>query len=270
MRTKCATFALAVAVLMLFPGPLSAQERVGIGYTLVDDGNCTQAAGTLTAEYERSSDALDVRGMLRVEPSGGDCRQDALSYDVSAARYFAAGAVDVAVEFGANEQAAAAPYALAGADGSIIPRADGGALFGTNLPAGSATTIIGAIGLSRSFGPMRVSGGVNLVPVDWMHHDPGRTIHLAAGFDRGGFALDASIDAGAAHFGEASAAYRLALDGNSPFDVGIGLVYRWGIGAIDNGAPLMQLVNDARFARAGPPRDDSLLVSFTLGYSPRG
>ena len=269
MRAKCAMAALAAVASLLVAGPSAAQERVGIGHTMVDDGNCTQAAHTLTAEYERSSDALDVRGMLRFEPSGGDCRQEALSYDVSAARYFAAGAVDIAVEFGASEQAAAAPYALAGADRRIIPRADGNALFGTNLPVGSATTIIGAIGLSRSFGPMRVSGGVNLVPVDWMHHDPGRTFHLAAGFDRGGFALDASIDAGAAHFGEASAAYRLVLD-DSRFDVGIELVYRWGIGAVDNGAPLVQLVNDARFVRAGPPRDDSLLVSITLGYSPGG
>ena len=267
MRARCVTAALVAALALFIAGPAPAQQRVGIGHTMVDDGGCTEAAHTLTAEYERQSDALDVRGMLRVEPSGGDCRQEALSYDVSAAKYLAAGAVDVAVEFGASEQAAAAPYALSGADGSILARADGGALFGTNLPAGSARTIIGAIGLSRSFGPMRVSGGVNLVPVDWMHHEPGRTVHLAAGFDRGGWALDASIDAGAAHFGEAAAAYRLAL-AETRFDVGIGLVYRWGIGAIDNGAPDVQLVNDSPFVRAGPPRDDSVLVSVTLGYSP--
>ena len=270
MRIESVRAAALVAVAwLLWAVPSAAQERVGIGYTVVDDGHCAQAAHTLTTEYERSSDALDVRGRLRIAPSGGDCRQEALSYDVSVARYFDTGPVDIALEFGASEQAAAAPYALATADGRIIPRADGNALFGTHLPAGSAKTIIGAIGLSRSVGPMRVSGGVNLVPVDWMHHDPGRTVHLAAGFDQGAFALDVSIDAGAAHFGETSAAYRLALD-DSRFDVGIGLVYRWGIGAVDNGAPLAQLVNEAPFVLAGPPRDDALLLSITLGYSPGG
>ena len=269
MRAKCVTAALVAALALSVAGPAPAQQRVGIGHTTVDDGNCAEAAHTLTAEYERESDALDLRGMVRVAPSGGDCRQDALSYDVSAARYFSAGAVDVAVELGASEQAAAAPYALAGAGGSILLRPDGGALFGTNLPAGSARTIIGAVGLSRSFGPVRVTGGVNLVPVEWMQHEPGRTAHFAAGFDRGGFSFDTSVDAGAAHFGEAAAAYRHAL-ADSRFDVGIGLVYRWGIGAIDNGAPDVQLVNDSPFVRAGPPRDDSLLVSVTLGYSPGG
>lgn len=269
MRTKCAMAALAAAVLMLFPPPTAAQERVGIGYTMVDDGSCSQAGNTLTAEYDRESDSVDVRGMVRVAPSGGDCRQEQVSYDVGVTLYpVQSSVVDVALELGVNEQSASAPYALADMYGSILLRGDGGALFATNLPAGSARTIIAAVGLSREVGPVRITGGFNLVPVDWAMYESGHSVRLGAGYDIGGFNADASADFGAyANFGEVSAGYRHALEG-SRFDVGIGLVYRWGIGAIDNGAPLMQLVNDSPFVRAGPPRDDSLLLNLTLGWSP--
>ena len=246
-----------------------AEDRIGFGYALVDDGTCGVTQHTLTAEYDREGEDLEVRGRVRAEPAGGDCRKETISYDVLAVRYFELeGGIDAFAEFGASEQSVGATYDLADPAGMVFLRPDGNALFSTNLPAGSAKTVIGALGLSKDFGALRIGGGYNLVPVDWANHEPGRTAHLTTGLDLGRFDLDASVDIGASHFGEVSAHYRHTLDG-SRMSFGWGLSYYFGIGEIDSGAPGTQYIRGSRFNLAGPPRNDSLVVSMTLGFSPR-
>ena len=263
-------FLVAVMVLLAMAVSAMADERIGVGYAMVDDGNCAINAHTLTAEYDREGEDLEVRGRVRTEPSGGDCRKESISYDVFVARYFGVfgDSIDAFVEFGANEQSAAAPYALTDESGNVLLRSDGRALFSTNLSAGSSKTIIGAFGLSKDFGALRLGAGTNLVPVDWADHDSGRTLHFTAGLDVGDFDFDSSVDVGASHFGQVSTSYRHGLDG-SRMDVGVGVSYYWGIGMIDNGAPAIQYITDSRFARVGAPRNDSLVVSITLGFSLR-
>ena len=261
---------VAVMVFLALVVSARAGERIGVGYAMVDDGNCAINAHSLVAEYDLEGEDLEVRGRVRTEPSGGDCRKEAISYDVFVARYFAVfgDSIDAFVEFGANEQSAAAPYALTDKSGNVLLRSDGRALFSTNLPAGSSKTIIGAFGLSKDFGAVRLGAGTNLVPVDWAGHDLGRTLHLTTGLDLGDFDVDSVVDVGASHFGKVSASYRHGLRG-SRMSVGVGVSYYWGIARIDNGAPMIQYIKDSRFARVGAPRNDSLVISMTLGFSLR-
>lgn len=257
-------FTCTLLFLLIFTTVGQAQERVGIGYGLVDDGNCPVGQHTLLAEYERPGDTLAVRGKVRSEPAGGDCRQAALSYDVFVARYFPVGGVDAVVEFGANEQNAAAPYALLDPAGQVLLRADGGALFSPNLPAGAARTIIGALGVSKKLGDTRLGVLANLVPIDWASGRSSRTAHFTAEWARAGFLANGSVDVGSSTFGEAFGGYRHEVEGS--FDIGFGVTYRWGIAAIDNGAPMYQSIAGTRFIRAGPPRDTAVVFEVTLGY----
>ena len=153
-----------------------------------------------------------------------------------------------------------------------IPRpSDGKPLNVQLLPAGAATTVVGAIGLSRDVGPLRVSGGYNFVPVDWAVAGAvrrGRSLQLGAGWDRGGdgFSADMTVNVGRSHFGGAAAHYRFALD--SRLDLGLSVSHRWGINAVDNGAPDEQIVEQAVFRRIGAPRNHTTFASVTLGFAP--
>ena len=103
------------------------------------------------------------------------------------------------------------------------------------------------------------------MPVDWARDADGRTLHLTSALDWRRLYLDVAIDVGADQFGELAAGYRHAV-GGSRLDVGVGATYRWGIGAIDNGAPEAQRIAGAPFVRAGPPRDDALVIEISVGY----
>ena len=264
MRTHRAAAALA-AVLALTATTAGAQERIGFGYSHLSDGNCEAAQRMMLGDYSRTSETLVLRGRVRTEPAGGDCRLDSFAYDVRIARHFQVGDVDATVEFSAAEQSTAAPYVLAGADGQVLARADGGPVYAAHLPAGSAQTIVAAVGISKLFGPTRVGALLNLAPIDWARHSPGRTVRLAWDTGWQGLYLETAVDVGAETFGSVSTGYRHGL-ADSDLDVGVGLTHSWGLAAIDNGAPLVQHVADARFLRDGPARDRSTIVELTLGY----
>lgn len=256
---------LPLLAFFLIPNAAGAQ-RIGVGYTVVDDGGCEHTTHNVTAEYDQEESNFELRGAARLAPSGGDCRKDTFSYDVNLSVYpIQTDIVDFTLTVGANEQSTQAAYALADGMGMALARADGNALFQTNLPAGSAKTYTAAVGFSRELGFLRLSAGYNFIPTDWAMYDSGNTAHVGLSFELGSFSFDGSVDAGATNFGEATATYRLGLFGR--FDAGIRADYRWGLDTVDNGAPSMQYVNNAPFIAAGPPRGDSLLVSFTLGYS---
>ena len=254
--------------------PASAQERIGIGYSLADDGGCPETMQSLTFEYDYKSDgAMDAHGMVRSAPSGGDCTQPSLSYNVGMARYFPMGALDVVVEFGADHQSAQANYDLLHEDGTVQLRSDGNALMTVPLPAGAVTTIVGSVGLSRDFGPIRVNGGYNFAPADWAIGGmvlQGRTARFGADFDWRGLYADAEIDVGRVegqypHFGGFQGGYRWSMGDRS--DISIGVVHRWGLNALDNGAPELQSYRGPMFRRAGAPRDHATFLNITIGYS---
>ena len=265
-RSTMTVVAVALA-LAAVATPAGAQERIGFGYSHLRDGNCDVAQRTIVGDYSRTSDTLVLRGRVRTEPAGGDCRLDAFAYDVRIARHFEVGrGIDATVEFAAAEQSTAAPYVLAGDDGQALVRSDGGPLYAANLPAGSAQTIVAAVGVSKLIGPTRLGIFVNLAPIDWSNHSPGRTVRLAWDTYWRGLYLETAADVGADNFGAVSTGYRHALAG-SGFDVGIDVTHHWGLAAVDNGAPLVQHVNRSRFMRDGPPQDHSTIVAVTIGYS---
>ena len=248
-----------------------AQERVGIGYSMIDDGGCPEVGHILVAEYDLQLDQMDAHGRVRTAPSSGDCRQDSLSYDVNIARYFSMGTFDLMVEFGANEQAASAPYALT-MNGVVIPRpSDGNPLLVQILPAGAATTVVGVFGLSRTYGPVRVSGGYNFVPVDWFVDgmvQPGRSVQFGASYDHSGFGADMNVNMGRmGNFGEITAGYQFVLDPR--FDLGLSISHRWGINAADVGVHYSQTIEEAVYLLQGGPRNHATFASVTLGYSLR-
>lgn len=262
---KAAIAAIALAFATAAVPPAAGQERVGIGFSALQDGNCPVAQRVTTGEYGRTTEAMLVRGLVRTEPAGGDCRRDAFSYDVRAARYFrVGGSVDAAVEFGAAQTSTAAPYVLAQGD-RVLVRGDGGALFGTSLPAGSAQTIVAAVGLSRQIGVVRLGGAVNLAPIEWTGHDAGRTVRATWDLAWRGVYAEGAIDVGTAHFGVLRTGYRHGLGGTA-FEVGAGVTRRWGLAAVDNGAPAVQRVAGATFLRDGPPRSTSTLFEVAIGY----
>ena len=261
--TIVAAVALAATALA---APAAAQERIGIGWNVVADGHCGSMQRTLTADYERTSTALAVRGMLRTRPAGGDCRRDAHAYDVRLARYFeVGGALDATIEFAAAREAAAAPYVLAGDGGAILLRDDGEPLYATHLPTGAADTVVAAIGVSRQWGVLRLGTLINLAPVDWAHHAPGRTARVTWDVEHRGVWVAGSVDRGAAGFGQLGTGYRYRLAG-SRLDVGAGVTWRWGLAAVDVDAPATQTVAGTPFALAGPPQDHSIVTAVTVGY----
>ena len=259
------TYIAAALIVLATVHGADAQERIAIGWSALQDGNCPIQQRVVTGEYGRTSDAMLVRGFVRTSPAGGDCRLDAFSYDVRVARDFSAGPVDATVEFSASETSTGAPYVLANEDRRVLTRGDGGALFGSTLPAGSAQTIVAAVGVSRQMGVLRLGAGVNLAPIDWADHDAGRTIRITWDLDWRGVYAEGSVDAGAAHFGVARAGYRHGL-GDSAFELGAGVTRRWGLAAVDNGAPAIQRVADAVFLRDGPPQSTATLFDVTIGY----
>ena len=251
---------------LTFPAAAQSSERVGFGYSLASDGGCPETRHSLMAGYDLEWEALEVRGKVRSRPSGGDCRRDSISYSISAARFFPTGAgFDAEVKFLASRTAASAPYNLS--DGSrVLLRPDGGALFTANIPAGTADTVVGALGVSRKFGRLgRFGAGWNLVPVDWAGHEPGRTVHLSHGFEWEGVYADSTIDLGADRWGTVSVGYRRNLD-QDRLDVGVGVSWRWGLAAVDSGAPAIQRIAGSPFLLAAPPRDDALFFEVDLGY----
>ena len=268
MRNLVALTAAALALIVATSA--GAQERIGFGYSHLSDGNCGVAQRTMTGDYGLTSETLVLRGSVRTEPAGGDCRLGMFSYDVRIARHFrVAAGFDATVEFAAAEQSTAAPYVLADDRGQTLLRADGGALHAVHLPAGSAQTLTAAVGVSRRMGPARLGVFVNLAPIDWANDAAGRTVRLSWDTGWRGAYLETVVDAGADHFGAISTGYRHAL-ADSKIDVGIGVTHRWGLAAIDNGAPPMQHIDRSLFMRDGPPQDHSTIFAVTVGYSISG
>jgi hypothetical protein len=246
-------------------GSAAAQERIGFGYSAMADGNCGNLQRTLAAEYGSTSDVQTVRGLVRSEPSGGDCRVESFAYSVRVARYFEIEGVDATVEFSAAQETVAAPYVLAASDGRVLLRGDGGALYGTNLPAGSAQTVVAAAGVSRRWGILRVGALVNLAPTEWVDAPAGRTVRLTWDAEHRGVYVEGAFDKGTRSFGVLSTGYRHSL-ADSPFDVSAGVTVRWGLTSVDNGAPLSQRIAGASFLRDGSPQDHSVITAVTLGY----
>ena len=243
-------------------------QYLSIGASLRDDGGCSKIAQRATARFVRESARLDVLADVSSAPSGGDCRQTSTSFGVQIKSFWPAwGDWDVQGEFAAAENAVGATYALEDSSGAVLLRPDGMALFATTLPAGSAKTVVGAVGVSREFEfpalvaagadsdwTMRIGAGVNVAPIDWADGTSSRTGRFTLGLDAGRFDLDVSFDSdvGDNYFGSANARYVFGLGERVDLEAWAGL--DWGLNSLDGGEPAVQEIEGAMFRLAGAPQ----------------
>ena len=264
MRRVVFLLALATAAGAFYCPTATTQERIGLGYQLTDDGGCSRTRQALVAEYDGERLGLDLHGRVRSAPAASNCLDTVESYDVRIARYINVGGGDVLLQIGIDQQATQAPYALT-LDGQVLARpSDGGPLNIQDLPAGRATTVVGLVGLSTTFGGFRFGGGVNVLPVDWSDGTSGRTIQLEQGLDVGPVELAATWNIGTDHFGDVHADYYLQV--SDRVDVAFALDHRWGLNALDVGAPQVQTIEQAVYHLAGAPRGTATWASVTVGY----
>ena len=259
---------LALGIL-LFPAAW-ADESVNFAYSLVDDGSCADALQTLQLGYINTSENLDIRGDVRIAPSGGDCRQDSMSYGIEIERRYDLGwGLDGMVKLGADERSVAAGYGILNDAGNLITRPDGGPASPVMLPSGRAQTITGVLGVSRDIDDMfRLSAGLNLPGADWSDGSNSRTVHLAAStmlpFMGGEIDAGIAVDTdGTYDYGDARIAWTRSL-ADSAWDVMVSSTYSWGASNLDAGVPQYQMFSGLNAMVLGPAQDDS--STFAIGF----
>lgn len=264
MRRTVFVLTLAAAAAAICCTMASAQERVGLGYNVTDDGGCSRTRHALVAEYDGQRFGLDMHGRVRSAPAASNCLDTVESYDLKVARYIDVGGGDVMLQLGVDQQSTQAPYALT-LGGEVLARpSDGTPLNVQDLPAGRALTVVGLVGLSTEYRGFRFGGGFNVLPIDWSDGTRGNTMQLEQGLTLGPVELGLTWNIGASHFGDAHAAYHLAL--SDRVDVGFSLDHRWGLNAVDVGAPAVQTVEQAVYHLAGAPRGSATYAAVTVGY----
>ena len=169
------------------------------------------------------------------------------------------------VKFTAAERSVSAPYAIVDGDGAVILRPDGMAADPVLLPAGRAQTVIGALGVSYSFGAANIDLGYNLVPVDWADGSRSRTAHLAlaAAADVLGGVIDAgvSVDFGSGGAWTESRVTWARRFAASDWGMDIGVRHVSGLAGLDTGVPATATFSGLPAIAAGPAGDTSTAVS---------
>jgi len=264
--------AVAVAVGLLAVAMQAEADTLGINYELRDNGGCRKAEHTVSAEYRSEQGKRDIRGWVQTNPSGGDCEQDALSFDFYVAQYFPVyGDWDLAFSGGANRTAVGATYGLLDESGMLILRSDGAAAFATNLPAGEAENVSGSIRVSRDFAMdngmvIRAGAGIDVVPVDWADGTKGRSGKFVVGVDYREWDLDINVNVGNGMFGDIALTWQRDFE-DTNFGVLAALEYDFGLDELDAGVPMVQDVQGSQFGLLGAPQSSaiSLRFGFTFG-----
>ena len=249
-------FAAALLAAALSLSSAAAAERLAVGVSHVRDGSCGDGGRTyLDAAYERAGGPFEARAEIRAAPSGGDCREEAVSYSLELERSWPlAGRLQGLAKFTAAERAQTSPYAQAGADGAPLLRPDGQALFAVHLPSGTARTVGGVLGASLATAAGEIDIGINLVPQPFALGDE-RTLHLGWTLAAGGFAFRAAAEAGGPE---------TLLDAGASWTRGniqIAVSHARGLNALTDGAPPVQEIGGARFFAAGAPRGSATTLS---------
>ena len=263
--TKIYTLLLALLISL----PTLANDRISLSYQRIDDGSCGDVVGNiLSATYSHQSDGFDVRGSVRSAPSGGDCREDGLSYSIDVERRFLLGESGFSglAKFLADERSTTAPYALVDAMGKVLLRPDGQASNPLILPAGRAQTIGAILGLSKTHAGASFDIGFNVVPVDWADGSSGRTFHGAidytSDFGSGTLGFGIGVDIGNDTFGETYVEYRFSLAGGLGAELRFG--HAFGLNALDAGVPPTATFAGLPAVVSGAPQDTATTFAFGL------
>ena len=264
-RALASVFTVLLLIATFFaPARVAAQDRIGIGFNVNDDGGCEIIGKTLIAEYERHQDDFNARGRVRTAPSSGDCRQESFVYDVEIARHFhMTGDWDVMAEFGANQHTTTAAYG---------PRMDWRPMDWRPeeapwYPAGAARTVTAVMGVSKAINDLRVSAGFNFAPINWSDGTATRTVQLGASYVTDRVSVDADVNHWRSrYFSEASVSYRIPVQDGT--DLSLSVTHSRGLNAIDGGERPEQMVNGVWWELLpGAPRNHSTLVAATFGFS---
>lgn len=246
-----------------------ATERVSLSYAYIDDGGCPKPGQTIEGSYRLATENMDAYGSVRTAPSGGDCRTDALTYDVEIERRFSINEhINALAKFGADERSMASPYAITDGMGNVLLRPDGGASAPVVLPAGRAKTIEAIFGVSAYLGPVNVDLGYNLVPVDWSDGSSSGAFHAGVSVFRqlvsGQLDVSVGLNHGNGSFGDARVAWTRNFQ-DSTWGVQMAMTYAWGLNELDDGSPPEATFAGLRAVLAGSPQDDA--TTFSVGIS---
>ena len=257
--SKIPAFAILFAALATAFSPgAHAEESLDLYASHTDDGGCAEPAVLVEMRYALTGGPLSAEASARTAPAANNCLDRAVAYDLFVQRDVPIGqGFDLVFRAQAAEDAASAVYELLGEDGEVLTRADGGALFAPTLAAGAARVVGAQAGIGRDTPIGRFRATYNAVPVPWASGEESTTVHIGWDAGAGDFAFGAEIDIGDEDFGNAYVAWSRGL-------ATCRAEYRWGIAALDTGAPAFQTVDGAPFRLAAPPRNDSSRIGCGL------
>ena len=156
---------LACAVAALAFGGLSisaaqAQESLtaslGLESGACFDGGDTHPTRSVSAEYRRAVERMDLHAYVRHAPTGLDCTKDGLTVDLGAERRWG-GATYAVAQFDADQVAVVGSYSLDGAGRVWRYAVDG------------TPTYAAALGAGRTWGDFSAEVTLNAVPTDWVN-----------------------------------------------------------------------------------------------------
>ena len=194
--------------------------------TFTGEAEATQSA---SLEYRHESEGFSARGYGRVSPSGGNCAEDAFSFDAEVERRFAFGRDGAwygLARLGAERHATTGVYRHVG---------DGLVLFANETDGSPAYASIAGAG--RCWGRDRgaddpehpvlcAEAGVNLAPNDYVGHDGAQSGHVGLSYamDLLGGELEAEVEFEGPSFGTLVTGQRVAWSRaiSDRFDLRIG------------------------------------------------
>lgn len=179
-------------------------REVTVSYRFEDLGDCPDPGHIVGAHLRGKVGGaypLDYNAHVRTAPSGGDCRIDSLSYNLTIDQHVGTiGDFDLQASFGADKRSTSAAYAITDGMGKVLARPDGGPSDPVTLPAGAAETVTGALSLCRGWDDAveadedagveaqdaswttQLCFGSNVVPTDWANGESTRTARFTASF----------------------------------------------------------------------------------------
>lgn len=267
--------------------PPTGSRELTVSYRYEDLGDCPDPGHIMSAQLRGAFESLglDYSAHVRTAPSGGDCRVDSLSYNLTIDQHVGQiGQFDVQASFGADKRSINAPYAITDGMGNTLARADGHPSDPVTLPAGAAETVTGALSMCHGWdnaveadedAGVEASGatwgaelclGGNVVPTDWIDGESSRTARVTASLQLPtvdvpmlanpvATAFDLTVDAGSeGHYGDAQLRFTSGI-------LSLTVRQAFGLDEVDAGVPAMQTFAGLPAALQGAPTGSTLTVA---------